>query len=152
MEIEVLVRDPRVLGHGLPENQTLGSAGLDLRVFDADGDKIKLPPGVAVLLDTGISIWIKDPNYAGFMFARSGLGHKGIVLGNGTGIIDSDYQGPLKVSLLNRTDTMVYIESGDRVAQLVIMPVKSGYTLRTVLSFDGTTGRGVGGFGSTGSK
>ncbi len=154
MEIQIKVRDPRVLGHGLPENQTIGSAGLDLRVFNDNDeyDHIILQPGEARLLDTGINIWIKDPNYAGFMFARSGLGHKGLVLGNGTGIIDSDYQGPLKVSLLNRTNADIRIESGERVAQLVIMPVAAGYGLRLVSDFEDTTKRGEGGFGSTGTK
>lgn len=153
MEIKVKVRDPRVLGHGLPENQTVGSAGLDLRVFlEGDQREVRLNPGEAILLDTGINIYIGDPNYAGFMFARSGLGHKGVVLGNGTGIIDSDYQGPLKISLLNRSTRPITIESGERVAQLVIMPVASGYKLKVVNDFGDTTARGEGGFGSTGTK
>lgn len=152
MEIQVKVRDPRVLGHGLPENQTVGSAGLDLRVFFEGNGVMSLRPGETVLVDTGINIWIKDPNYAGFMFARSGLGHKGLVLGNGTGIIDSDYQGPLKISLHNRSQEVIAINSGDRVAQLVIMPVASGYALRCVTEFEDETARGEGGFGSTGVK
>lgn len=155
MEIQVKVRDPRVLGHGLPEVQTIGSAGLDLRVFlDPEGgaEQGVLRPGDTKMFDTGINIWIKDPNYAGFVFARSGLGHKGLVLGNGTGIIDSDYQGPLKLSLFNRSKEKIVVNSGDRVAQLVIVPVASGYTLRCVTDFEDETARGEGGFGSTGMQ
>lgn len=155
MEIQVKVLDPRVLDHGLPEVQTLGSAGMDLRVFwpaVLRVEAMELQPGDQVLMDTGISVWIRDPNYAGFMFARSGTGVKGLVLGNGTGVIDSDYQGPLKVCLWNRSKSPILITNGDRVAQMVVMRVASGYTLRQVEEFDGETGRGVGGFGSTGVR
>lgn len=150
MDIEVIVTDPRVLAYGLPEAQTIGSAGLDLRVFS--NDDVVLAPGEQVTLDTGLRIWIKDPRYAGFMFARSGLGVAGLVLGNGTGVIDADYQGPLKVCLWNRSDKEMVIQPGDRVAQLVIMPVASGYKLEVVDDFSDTTTRGVGGFGHTGVK
>lgn len=158
MEIEVIVTDPRVLVDGLPAAQTSGSAGLDLRVylpadFDAEvAGGYMLAPGEQVVLDTGLRLWIKDPRYAGFMFARSGTGVKGLVLGNGTGVIDADYQGPLKVCLWNRSDKPIVLESGMRVAQLVILPVVSGYTLKQVTEFTDGTERGVGGFGSTGLK
>lgn len=153
MRIQVIVTDPRVHQYGLPTNQTVGSAGLDLRVFLPNGyTKFVIQPGESLLFDTGLRIWIADPGYAGFMFARSGLGAKGLVLGNGTGIIDSDYQGPLKVCLYNRSQEDIIIADGDRVAQLVILPVMSGYAIEEVKDFDGTTERGVGGFGSTGTK
>jgi dUTP pyrophosphatase len=153
MDIQVKVTDPRILKFGLPSIQTLGSAGLDLRVLMPEGthgNYVTLKAGESIMLDTGLSLWIQDPNYAGFMFARSGLGSKGLVLGNGTGIIDSDYQGPLKICLFNRSNKDMTINDGDRVAQLVIMPVKSGYSLNIVEEFDAGTGRGEGGFGSTG--
>lgn len=154
MEIEVIVTDPRVLDHGLPQAQTPGSAGLDLRVFLPEGfpdEELHLQPGEQIMLDTGLRVWIKDPAFAGFMFPRSGSGVKGLVLANGTGVIDADYQGPLKVCLWNRLSGGVQtIRNGDRVAQLVIMPVASGYTLSQVEEFSDGTERGVGGFGSTG--
>ena len=157
MEIEVIVTDQRLLdperGFGLPKAQTAGAAGLDLRaMLDETFPFIDLAPGQQMMVDTGLRVWIKDPGYAGFMFARSGLGVKGLVLGNGTGVIDADYQGPLKVCLWNRGDDWVRIKTGDRVAQMVIMPVASGYTLKQVEEFSDATERGTGGFGSTGSK
>lgn len=149
-KIEVILTDPRA---SVPKAQTRGSAGLDLRVFlPNDLSHIHLDPGAQVMLDTGMRIWIKDPNYAGFMFARSGTGTKGLVLGNGTGVIDSDYQGPLKVCLWNRDDQPFTINDGDRVAQMVIMPVASGYAIHEVEEFEAATERGVGGFGSTGMQ
>lgn len=152
MDIEVIVTNPDVVKHGLPAAQTVGSAGLDLRVFFPEPWPLDLAPGEQVVLDTGLRIWIKDPQYAGFMFARSGLGVKGVVLGNGTGVIDADYQGPLKVCLWNRGNESIEINNGDRVAQLVIMPVASGYNLKLVNDFSDGTERGQGGFGSTGVK
>jgi dUTP pyrophosphatase len=151
VDIEVIVTDPRVNNYGLPSAQTLGSAGLDLRVFcQGDMPGVFLRPGDQVTMDTGLRVWIKDSRYAGFMFARSGLGVKGLVLGNGTGVIDADYQGPLKVCLWNRGTQNMTIKNGDRVAQLVIMPVASGYNLRQVTEFSDGTDRGDKGFGSSG--
>lgn len=160
-DIQVKFTDARAKTFGLPAIQTLGSAGLDLRVFlpvtevveglEYAAGNLQIQPGEQVMLDTGMSIWIRDPNYAGFMFARSGFGTKGLVLGNGTGVIDSDYQGPLKVCLWNRSKSAITINDGDRVAQLVILPVASGYSITEVEEFDGATGRGAGGFGSTGA-
>jgi dUTP pyrophosphatase len=152
MEIEVIVTDPRLAAFGLPAAQTVGSAGLDLRAF-FDGEELDIPPGGTVFVDSGLRVWIKDPNYAGFMYPRSGTGTKGLVLGNGTGIIDADYQGPLKICLYNRLrDSSIRIKNGDRVAQLVIAPVATGYDLVEVAEFTDTTERGTGGFGSTGVK
>lgn len=153
MEIEVIVTDPRVLADGLPAAQTIGSAGLDLRVYlPPETPHMVLRAGEQAMLDTGLRIWIKDPNYAGIMLPRSGTGTKGLVLGNGTGLIDADYQGPLKVCLWNRSRDNIVLENGMRVAQLVIMPVASGYALKQVEEFSGSTERGTGGFGSTGVK
>ena len=151
LDIEVMVTDSRVLDFGLPAAQTKGSAGLDLRVF-MDDESMTLAPGEQHLFHTGLSIWIKDHGYAGFMFARSGTGVKGLVLGNGTGVIDADYQGPLKVCLWNRSNEPITINNGDRVAQLVIMPVATGYTLTQVQNFSDATERGTGGLGSSGVK
>lgn len=167
MDIQVIVTDERLREYGLPAAQTAGSAGLDLRAFWSAEDAAKavaehglnvsetewvLEPGEQRMFDTGLRVWIKDPNYGGFMFARSGTGVRGLVLGNGTGVIDADYQGPLKVCLWNRGDKPFKITEGDRVAQLVIMPIASGYTLQEVSDFTSETDRGTGGFGSTGNR
>ncbi|WPH68408.1 dUTP diphosphatase [Stenotrophomonas phage BUCTxx99] len=173
--IKVVVTDPRVSQDDLPVAHTSESAGLDLRAYprggvervekDAVGNVVKsewvddapldylvIKPGEQVLVSTGLRVWINKPGYAGFMFARSGMGVKGLVLGNGTGVIDSDYQGELKMCLWNRGYRPIRIEAGDRVAQLVIMPVMTGYKMEVVDAFDAETERGTGGFGSTGSK
>jgi dUTP pyrophosphatase len=170
--IKVVVTDERV-GENLPEVQTVDSAGFDLRAYprgrrhwvDIDAanqivkkgfeddmplDSIVLGPGEQAIVSTGLRVWIDKPGYAGFMFARSGMGVKGLVLGNGTGVIDSDYQGDLKMCLWNRSDEAITINAGDRVAQLVIMPVLTGYKMEVVESFETETERGTGGFGSTG--
>src|ERR1700690_66485 len=108
-----------------------------------------LPPGAAELIPTGISIYLEDPSLAAMLLPRSGLGHKhGIVLGNLVGLIDSDYQGPLMVSCWNRGSTAYTVQPFERIAQLVIVPVVQA-SFRIVDSFD-ESGRGEGGFGSTG--
>ena len=147
MEIEVKILDPRMADR-LPAYATPGSAGLDLRAcIDAP---VVLAPGEARLLSTGLAIHVADPNLAAMILPRSGLGHKnGIVLGNGTGLIDSDYQGPLMVSAWNRSAEAFTIQPLDRIAQLVIVPVLQA-TFEVVESFDGTSARASGGFGSTG--
>jgi dUTP pyrophosphatase len=131
----------------LPRYATAGAAGLDLRAcIDAE---LVLNPGDSQLLPTGISIHVADPGYAAMILPRSGLGAKnGIVLGNLVGLIDSDYQGPLMVSLWNRGKAPFAIQPLDRVAQLVIVPVQQ-VEFEVVEDF-ATSARGAGGFGSTG--
>jgi dUTP pyrophosphatase len=144
--VDVRILDERIADR-LPAYATAGSAGLDLRAcIDAP---IVLAPGAAELLPTGIAIHIGDPGHAAMILPRSGLGHKhGIVLGNLVGLIDSDYQGPLMVSCWNRGQAPFTIEPFDRIAQLVVVPVVQA-EFRVVSSFD-ASGRGGGGFGSTG--
>ncbi|KEZ77111.1 dUTP diphosphatase [Salinisphaera hydrothermalis] len=132
----------------MPERATAGSAGIDLRAMIAA--PLSLAPGQCELLPSGLAIHIGDPNLAGLILPRSGLGHKhGIVLGNGTGLIDSDYQGELKVSVWNRADVAYTIEPGERIAQFVLIPVVAA-ELAIVDEFD-ESDRGIGGFGSTGT-
>lgn len=151
--VEVIVTDPRVLEHGLPAIQTEGSAGLDLRAFwPADQVGRVILPGQQVTLDTGLRVWIKAKGLVGLLFPRSSSGIKGLVLGNGTGVIDADYQGPLKLCLWNRSQDPVIVQDGDRVAQLVLVPMVTGYALDVVETFSDATERGTGGFGSTGTK
>ena len=131
----------------LPEYATNGSAGLDLcACLD---DTLEINPGETVLIPTGFAMHISDPNYAAMLLPRSGLGHKhGIVLGNLTGLIDSDYQGQVFVSCWNRSDVAFEINPGDRIAQMVIVPVVQA-SFEFVDSFTETE-RGTGGFGHTG--
>ena len=119
--IDMRVLDPRMAEH-LPAYATSGSAGLDLRAcIDAP---ITLEPGQAALIPTGLSIHIGDPTLAAMLLPRSGLGHKhGIVLGNLVGLIDSDYQGPVMVSMWNRGERAFTINPGERIAQMVVVPV-----------------------------
>ena len=121
--IQLKILDPRVgKSIELPNYATPGSAGLDLRV--CIDSQMQIAPQETVLLPTGISIYIEDPNLAAVILPRSGLGHKhGIVLGNLVGLIDSDYQGELKISCWNRNQEHFTIEPGDRIAQLVFVPV-----------------------------
>lgn len=147
--VRLRVLDPR-LGEvfPLPDYATDGAAGLDLRAC-LQGPMC-LEPGQCELLPTGMAIHIADPGYAGMILPRSGLGHRhGIVLGNGVGLIDSDYQGQLMVSCWNRGREPFTIEPGERVAQLVIVPVVQARFER-VESFSEVSIRGEGGFGHTG--
>ena len=131
----------------LPSFSTSGSAGMDLRA--CLDDQIRIGSGETELIPSGIAIYIEDPNYAGLILPRSGLGHKnGIVLGNLVGLIDSDYQGELMISLWNRSETAFVLSPGDRVAQLILIPVKQ-LPLIVVDEFD-TSERGRKGFGSSG--
>ena len=133
----------------LPAYATDGSAGLDLRAMVEA--PLTLSPGDTELLPTGLAIHIGDAGYAGMILPRSGLGHKhGIVLGNLVGLIDSDYQGPLMVSCWNRSNNVYSIEPGDRIAQLVIVPVLRAQ-FNIVSEFE-MTQRGEGGFGSSGKQ
>jgi dUTP pyrophosphatase len=147
-EIALKILDPRVgREFPLPEPATHGSAGVDLRaMLDAD---LELAPGATLLIPTGIAIHIEDPGYAAMILPRSGLGHKhGIVLGNLVGLIDSDYQGPLMVSCWNRGRQPFRIVVGERIAQLVIVPILQP-RFRIVDDF-AESRRGSGGFGSSG--
>ena len=131
----------------LPAYATAGSAGLDLRaMLDAP---LVLEPGQTTLIKTGMALYIADPGLAAVILPRSGLGHKnGIVLGNLVGLIDSDYQGELMVSCWNRSLIPFTINPGERIAQLVLVPVVRA-EFETVTEFHATK-RGTGGFGSTG--
>lgn len=134
----------------LPEYATPGSAGLDLRACVETA--ISLKPGETQLIPTGMAIHIANPGYAAMILPRSGLGHKhGIVLGNLVGLIDSDYQGPLMVSMWNRGDSDFVIEPMERIAQMVIVPVMQP-SFYVVENFDAASERGIGGFGSTGNN
>jgi dUTP pyrophosphatase len=147
--LQVKVLDDRIgRDFDLPQRATAGSAGIDLRAMVEQ--PLTLAPGDCELLPTGLSIHIADPNLAGMILPRSGLGHKhGIVLGNLVGLIDSDYQGPLMVSAWNRGSKDFVIEPGERIAQFVLVPVVAA-ELEVVDEFDASE-RGVGGFGSTGT-
>ena len=144
--IDVKVLDERMAAQ-LPAYATPGSAGLDLRAcIDAP---LRLAPGDAALIPTGLAIHIGDPGLAALLLPRSGLGHKhGIVLGNLVGLIDSDYQGPLLVSCWNRGAEPFTLQPLERIAQMVIVPVLQA-TFRRVDEFE-VSARGSGGFGSTG--
>ena len=146
--IQLKILDPRIGDRiSLPAYSTEGSAGLDLRV--CTDEPIQIGANESVLLPTGLSIFIEDPNLCAVILPRSGLGHKhGIVLGNLVGLIDSDYQGELKVSCWNRTDEHFTVNPGDRIAQLVFLPVIQAQ-FEVVDSFKETS-RGDNGFGSSG--
>jgi dUTP pyrophosphatase len=147
-KIQLKILDPRI-GKEIPfpEYATAGSAGMDLRAAVEQTTTIK--PGETLLIPTGLSIYIEDSNMAAMVLPRSGLGHKhGIVLGNLVGLIDSDYQGQLFVSCWNRGDKSFTIEVGDRIAQLVIVPVIQA-DFEVVDDFE-RTHRGAGGFGHSG--
>ncbi|WP_018879687.1 MULTISPECIES: dUTP diphosphatase [unclassified Thioalkalivibrio] len=147
-EIDLKILDPRMgADFPLPAPATDGSAGVDLRaMIEAP---LTLEPGAAELIPTGLAIHIEDPGYAGMILPRSGLGHKhGLVLGNLVGLIDADYQGPLMVSCWNRGANAYTLEVGERLAQLVIVPVAQP-KFRVVEDFEATA-RGAGGFGSSG--
>jgi len=149
IDVELKVLDPRVGAEvPLPAPATPGSAGMDLRaVLDAP---LTLQPGASAMVATGIAIHIGDPGYCAVILPRSGLGHKhGLVLGNLVGLIDADYQGPLMISCWNRSQAAYTIAPGDRIAQLVFLPVARA-AFRVVEEF-ATSQRGSGGFGHTGA-
>lgn len=147
---EVRILDDRIGREiPLPAYATSGSAGMDLRAcLDRP---VRLAPGETVLVPTGISIHIRDPGLTATILPRSGLGHKhGIVLGNLVGLIDSDYQGPLMVSLWNRGTRPFDVNIGDRIAQLVMLPVV--HTEFEIVEAFTASERGTGGFGHSGIK
>ena len=148
--LQVKLLDPRFGGEWpLPAYATEHSAGLDLRAaLDAP---LVLAPGETALVPSGLAIHIGEPGVCGLIFPRSGLGHRhGVVLGNGTGVIDADYQGPLQISLWNRGDDPFTIQPGDRVAQLVLVPVVRVQPV--VVEHFEASARGTGGFGHTGLR
>ena len=148
LSIDFKILNPLIKDH-IPAYASEGSAGLDLRA--CINDPVVINPGKTELIPTGISIFIQDPGYAGLILPRSGLGHKhGIVLGNLVGLIDSDYQGELFISTWNRGTTSFTINSLDRIAQLVIVPVSQA-TFNLVSDYS-KSDRGDGGFGSTGKS
>ena len=145
-KLDVKILDPRLRGN-LPHYATGGAAGLDLRACIEQ--PIKLAPGATELVPSGIAIHLTDPGLAAMILPRSGLGHKhGIVLGNLVGLIDSDYQGQIFVSLWNRGARAFTLNPLERIAQLVVVPVLQ-VQLNVVDDFDASE-RGAGGFGSTG--
>jgi len=146
--LQLKILDPRIATeYPLPQHATAGSAGIDLRAcLDAP---LELKPGDTQLIPSGIAVYIEDPGYAAIVLPRSGLGHKhGIVLGNLVGLIDSDYQGQIFVSCWNRGSTAFTVQPGERIAQLVVIPVVQ-VAFDVVNEFEATA-RGAGGFGSSG--
>jgi dUTP pyrophosphatase len=148
VKVDVKILNPRIgRDFPLPKRATAGSAGLDLRA--CLDQPLDLQPGGTALIPTGLAIHIADPKLAALIIPRSGLGHKhGIVLGNLVGLIDSDYQGELMISCWNRGTQAFRIEPGERVAQLVVVPVVQ-VEFEVVESFE-QSARGSGGFGHTG--
>ncbi|MGO2414232.1 MULTISPECIES: dUTP diphosphatase [Cobetia] len=146
-QLELKILDERVRDYPLPHHATPGSAGMDLRaLLDTP---LTLAPGACELVRTGLAIHIADPALAGMILPRSGLGHKhGIVLGNLVGLIDSDYQGELMISVWNRGTSEFVLEPGERLAQYVLVPVVQA-ELVEVTEFDASE-RGEGGFGHSG--
>jgi dUTP pyrophosphatase len=150
--MEMQVFDPRVHDWGLPKFQTAMSAGIDMYAC-LNAPLTIHPQANAVLIPTGVAILINDPNMVAFLLARSGLGHKkGLILGQSVGTIDADYANQIFVSAWLRTppgSEPLTIEPGDRIAQLVFLPIIRP-SFRVVDAFSVTTARGLGGFGSTG--
>ncbi|ODC02367.1 deoxyuridine 5'-triphosphate nucleotidohydrolase [Terasakiispira papahanaumokuakeensis] len=147
-QLAVKVLDSRI-GHEIPmpSYATEGSAGMDLRALL--DHPLTLAPGETTLVKTGLAIHIQDPSLAGMILPRSGLGHKhGIVLGNLVGLIDSDYQGELMISVWNRGQSTFTLEPGERLAQYILVPVVQA-ELQVVEAFEDSQ-RGAGGFGSSG--
>lgn len=147
--LDVRILDSRLGGEWpMPDYATPGSAGMDLRACLQD--PLELAPGGTALIPSGLAIHLDDPSLAAVLLPRSGLGHKqGLVLGNLVGLIDSDYQGEVKISCWNRAHEPIVIEPGQRICQLVVIPVVQ-VKLRRVESFEPSE-RGAGGIGHTGS-
>jgi len=149
MKIDIKILDNR-LKSLMPSYATPGSAGVDLRACSISGYGIELGPGEQEMIGTGIAMHIKEPGYAAMIFPRSGLGSMGLVLGNLVGLIDSDYQGEIKICAWNRSSRPIQIESMGRIAQLVIVPIIQA-EFNLVDDFEASA-RGEGGFGSTGKQ
>ncbi|GEP10773.1 dUTP diphosphatase [Methylobacterium gnaphalii] len=161
MRIAVRVLDSRVTEWGFPRRGSAHSAGLDLFAC-LDAPLVLEPQAPAVLIPSGISVMIRDPEWCGFVLPRSGLGHRdGLVLGNGTGVIDADYEGPLLISAWNRNPAAassqppasIVIEPGDRIAQLVLVRVaQPEFEIVDEIGSGNEGARGSGGFGSSGRR
>lgn len=151
--VQVKILNPKIgsdPSYPLPTRATDGSAGIDLRA--CIDESVTIRAGETRLIGTGMAIYIQDPNFAGLILPRSGLGHKhGIVLGNLVGLIDADYQGELMVSVWNRSDTDFTLNPAERMAQYVVVPVVRP-SFEVVSEFRGDSERGAGGFGSSGVK
>ncbi|OOS23671.1 dUTP diphosphatase [Moraxella pluranimalium] len=151
--VQVKILNPKIgqdPNFPLPTRATDGSAGIDLRA--CIDEPITIKAGETKLIGTGLSIYIADPNYAGIILPRSGLGHKhGIVLGNLVGLIDADYQGELMVSVWNRSATDFVLEPAERMAQYMVVPVVRP-SFEIVDEFSDVSERGAGGFGSSGRQ
>ena len=150
LDVEFQILDPRLGSEfPLPAYATEHSAGMDLRAM-IEGS-LALAPGSSHLIASGLAIHIRDPAVCAHILPRSGLGHKqGLVMGNGVGLIDADYQGPLMISLWNRSQSVQTIQAGDRIAQLVFMPVVRARLVQVAQFAD--SARGSGGFGHTGVR
>lgn len=146
LNIEIQLLDSELYGEEGPEYATKGSIGVDLKLIK----DIVLLPNSTQLVGTGLALNIVDKSVGAFVYPRSGLGHKqGVVLGNLTGVIDSDYQGEIMLSLWNRSEEVRYLSRGDRVAQLVFVPILKPKL--EIVSWFEVSDRGAQGFGSTGS-
>jgi dUTP pyrophosphatase len=153
ISVEVRILDNRLEEWGLPRYQTAMAAAIDLFAC-VDQTLLLLPQASPILISAGLAIHIADPNVAALILPRSGLGHnKGLVLGNLTGLLDSDYLGPVYISAWNRNaagTAPIEINPGDRIAQMMFVPVVRP-RFEVVAEFSGQSERGAGGFGSTGS-
>lgn len=148
--LKIKILDSKIHQFGLPHYATQGSAGMDLRACLEH--PIEVQPNQTLLIPTGLAIHINDPHLAAIILPRSGLGHKhGIILGNTVGLIDSDYQGPLMISCWNRSTVPFSILPGDRIAQLIMVPIVS-VEIEIVNEFQTQTQRGEQGFGHTGKS
>ena len=151
--VQVKVLNPKLLkdsAFSLPTRATDGSAGIDLRA--CIDEPLTIKAGTTHLIGTGLAVYIADPNYAGMILPRSGLGHKhGIVLGNLVGLIDADYQGELMVSIWNRSSDDFVLNPADRMAQYIVVPVARP-DFEVVDEFSDTSARGAGGFGHSGRQ
>ncbi len=148
-DLRMRILDPRIGQEWpLPHYASADAAGMDLRAcLEAP---LQLAPGQAELVSAGFAMHIGDPRVTALLLPRSGLGHRGLVLGNLVGLIDADYQGPLKISLWNRGSADILIEPGERVAQMILVPVLRPSI--TVVSEFAASERGADGFGSTGRQ
>lgn len=149
--VQVKVLNPKIVedaAFAMPTRATDGSAGIDLRA--CIDTPLTIKAGSTELVGTGLAVYIQDPDYAGMILPRSGLGHKhGIVLGNLVGLIDADYQGELMVSVWNRSDTDFVLNPAERMAQYIVVPVARP-EFEVVTEFSDTSARGAGGFGHSG--